>query len=343
MPEVAEVRLIADNLETFLKGKIISSLNLRNPEKTTNWAKRSAKGLSNFQVCLPLKVYDVHTKGKFCWLELEKGWKIGIQFGMSGNIRKDPTSEYLQVFNQNKSKKVTKDEYLKHCHLEIIYHIIGDANDMETLYYHDIRRFGSWTFYAENELDKFQSKLDKLGYDPLSVVNLNQNVIVNQFRKYNHKNICKVLMDQNAIFAGVGNYMKSESLYKAKIYPFANICHITDIALYNLYLAIVEIAQNAYKSGGATLYTFTGMNGDQTKFKETLQVYKKDMDPLGNKVNTIQDKKSPDKRSTFWVPEIQNIGIQSNSINITNTNTTNTTNTKNTTLIKIQKIKKIIT
>ena len=337
MPEVAEVRLIADNIKLFLKGKNIKYIELRDRSLTQNWAKRGAKGLEIIQKEFPLLVNEVKTKGKFCWIELENGWKIMIQFGMSGNVRKEPTDEYLKIFNANQKKPITKEEYLKHCHLKVTYYEKGtDENTIKTIYYHDIRRFGSWTFTKDSNL--FNKKLNKLGHDPLGEDQLQENEVIKRFRQHNYQNICKVLMNQEGPLAGVGNYLKSESIYQAKIYPLADIKNIPDNSLIDLYKTVREIAKAAYDAGGATLYTYTGMNGDQTEFKNTLKIYKRSKDPQGHKVHNISEKESPDRRSTFWVPEVQTIG-KVTPIQITPKKIIIHRKTPHPALIKITKIK----
>lgn len=300
MPEIAEVRLIADNISHFLNNNRIKWIELRDPSISENWAKRGAKGLDEIQKEFPLLVLDVKTKGKFCWIELEKDWKIMIQFGMSGNIRKEPTSEYLQIFNQYQRKEVTPEEYLKHCLLKITY------NEDDIIYYHDIRRFGTWVFTKDTNI--FNKKLNKLGHDPLQEIALENDDLINRFRKFNHKHICQVLLNQEGPLAGVGNYIRVETMYTAKIDPFALIKNIPDNDLINLYHQIRNISESAYKSGGASLYTYTGMNGDQSAFKDTLKIYKRTLDPFGNPVIHVSDKKVPGRRSLFWVPNVQVIG-----------------------------------
>lgn len=337
MPEVAEVRLIADNIRLFLKGKKINYIELRDPLTTSNWAKKGAKGLEHIQQEFPLLVEEVKTKGKFCWIELENNWKIMIQFGMSGNVRMEPTQEYLKIFNSNQKKPLSKEDYLKHCHLKITYYeeVAKGAMPTKTIYYHDIRRFGSWIFTKDPNL--FNKKLNKLGHDPLGEPELDDNDIIKRFRQHDYQNICKVLMDQEGPFSGVGNYVRIETMYSAKIYPFALIKDIPDNDLVNLYKEIRKIVESAYKSGGASLYTYTGMNGDQSQFKDTLKIYKRTVDPLNNQVIHVPDKQVPGSRSLFWVPNVQIIGKISipaqKKIMITR-------KTPNPSLIKIAKIKK---
>jgi formamidopyrimidine-DNA glycosylase len=321
MPEVAEVRLIADNLSSFLSGCYLTQLRVLNPSVVCKWVARCCPGIAEFNKLLdekgPLLILSVHTQGKFCWLNSADDISIGISFGMSGNIRPEPTDDFMKQYRW-KGKVITKEEYMKHCHIAFEFLSAAtaiDVNDsdsvsigkIKTIYYHDVRRFGRFDFfYSKAELQK---KLQKLGHDPLSEAPLDELVVLQKFRFYNHQNICRVLMEQE-MFAGVGNFIKSETLYEARISPYAMVKDIADEHLIALYNAIKNIAKEAYESGGAALYTFTGMNGDQSCFKDTLKVYghegKKDAN--GYVIQRIPDTLSPDRRSTFWVPEIQIIG-----------------------------------
>ena len=303
MPEIAEVRLISDGISSLLKGQKISSVKLVYPE--TNWSKKKVTGLSSFQDSLEkgsIVVDEVKTRGKFCWIELENDWKIMIQFGMSGNIRLEPTDSYLETFNQGKKQHLTREQYLKDCLLKIDYGVDS------TIYYHDIRRFGTIIFTRDDSV--FKAKLGKLGHDPLQDRLLTDREVVERFRRHNQKNISVVLMDQGAVFTGVGNYIRSEILYQSKVNPYASVCNISDRVLVDLYKAYINIARAAYDDGGASLYTFTGLNGDKSDYKYTLKVYGKKQDPLGNRVVYVGDKEAPAKRSLYWVPSIQTEGLE---------------------------------
>src|SRR3990172_3025002 len=311
MPEIAEVRLIADNISNFLKGHQITNIDLLHPDIIAKYSKKHIKGLPEFNKAMeitPTKVISVQTKGKFCWIEMENNWNIMIGFGMSGNVRVEPSTEYLQLYNKNihahGKKPVTKEDYLKHCHLKINYKI--SMNESGHFYYHDIRRFGSWHF--TNDPTILIKHLAKLGHDPLIEQSLTDIQVIELFRRFNHQNICKALMAQELI-AGIGSYICVETLYESQINPLALIQDIPDKYLAVLYKSIRNIAHTAYNSGGASLYTYTGMNGDQTDFKNTLKIYGKRHDPLGHIVCRITDKESPDRRSKCYVKEIQTIGF----------------------------------
>lgn len=298
MPEIGEVRIIADNVSHLLKDKYLTRI-----EVLTDGYKQT-KGLSALNATLPKLVTDVKTKGKFTWILLEDGNAVGYGLGMSGNVRIEPTPEYLARYNKKKGTTETAEQYLKHAHLRIRYASGADGSGKDHFYYHDVRRFGRWEYLTKADLAK---KLSELGSDILQET-LTDSQVISAFRLRNGSNICKVLMDQQTI-AGVGAYIKSEILYHAKIHPLAYIRDIPDASLIELYHEAKKIARNAYLSGGASLYTFTGMGGDKSDFKQELVVYGRDRDPLGNIVIRIPDDESPDKRTTHWVKEVQTIGV----------------------------------
>ena len=169
MPEIAEVRLIADNISHFLKGNRITQIEILHPELIPKYINKNIKGVEAFNLQLKEKiitVQEVKTRGKFCWLVLDDGWYVMVGFGMSGNIRPEPTDEYLKTFNENnkstnKNKKpVSRDEFLKHCHLKIHYfHAYENTN--KHIFYHDIRRFGSWNF--TNDVNVLNKKAEQIG------------------------------------------------------------------------------------------------------------------------------------------------------------------------------------
>ena len=294
MPEAAEVRIIADNLTNFLKVSTLTGIT------SLNDSFYSKKTHNLHLIGYPLKIINVHTNGKFCWIELETGGTIGIGFGMSGNIRPEPTEEYLSLYNKNRSKNhvpETPVTFLKHAMLRIEY--IDISGEKQNIYYHDIRRFGNWRYFGSySEMER--EKLSKLGADILSAT-VPPETVVRLFRKYNHKNVCQVLMDQR-VLSGPGNYIKSEILYECKVDPNCTVNSLSDDKLIELYRAANHIANAAYSSGGASLYTYTGMNGDQSDFKNTLKVYGRSTDPYGRKIEVIPENKSPDGRTTYWVP-----------------------------------------
>ena len=114
-------------------------------------------------------------------------------------------------------------------------------------------------------------------------------------------NICKAIMCQK-IISGVGNYLKSESLYRAKISPFKKISELTSEELHNLYQAIRVKIVGSFNEGGVSVRHFKDIEDKSGQYQFRLEVYNRDRDPLGNKVLRAV---TPDQRSTYYVPTIQ--------------------------------------
>lgn len=175
--------------------------------------------------------------------------------------------------------------------------------DKGDIYFNDIRHFGTFKISDQVGLNR---KLDTLGWDPL------QNPIMpadlpNKLReKCERKCIAEALLDQR-IFAGVGNYIRSEALYMSKIHPLHPIeggWRLSNEAIGTLCEQIVLIAQEAYTSGGATIATFKDMYGNTGKFFDKFKVYSRKTDPENRPIIKF---KAPDGRSVFFVKDAQKL------------------------------------
>lgn len=291
----------AANIRFLLENNYLTSVEIVNLA-----FEKKTKGFEQLNKDLPLKVTEVNCKGKFCYIALSNGSYIGIKFGMAGCVRLPPTQDQLD------NRKETYDQYMKHMMVAFQYTLAAaflsgtEPTEMNTglIYYNDYRRFGHVWYLTPRE---FQKQMSQLGPCILATEILSDAEVVKLFRKRNHTNICKVLMEQDTI-SGVGAYIKAEILYACKVHPLAAVKDLSDETLVALYHAARDVAHRAYVAGGASLYTYTGISGDRSDFKDELAVYGKSHDPLGNLVVRIPDSESPDKRATHWVPELQIIG-----------------------------------
>lgn len=272
MPEGPEVRVIADELTNLLKNVNLLSV------KILSGKYCEKKKISNFEelnIMLPLKILDIKTKGKMIYFLLEKNWFIFNTLGMSGT--------WSQL-------------YINHCHIQFEY--LKEDNNVSKIWFYDIRRFGNLYFSNDNLF--ISNKLNSIGPDMLSDPP-NLNDFKQLLKKKKNWNICKVLMDQ-AIISGIGNYIKSEVLYRSKISPYNKVSDLSDQQLSNLYKAILYIITTSYSYQGTTLSTYRHVKGTSGKFTNFLKVYNKK--ETEDKLN-VEKIKTPDGRSTFWVPEIQ--------------------------------------
>ena len=215
---------------------------------------------------------------------MEKSWYIYNTLGMTGqySTKKDKYCALEFNFQKNKNLKNT-DKVL---------------NIKKKLYFRDIRNFGTIKFI--NDLTEFNFELNKLGPDLLDN-DTTLIIFMDRIKKHKNKNITQVLMNQS-IFSGIGNYIKSESLYKAKISPHNIIDDISDERLKELFNNIKQTMNDSYTiqfSNDKSYYNFLSGKGD---FYKMLKVYRKDYDIDGN---IIISEKTLDGRTTHWVKSVQ--------------------------------------
>lgn len=271
MPEIAECRRYVDQLNKeygghdLLNVEIVGGRFLKDKYLETNLS------LLHF----PMKNVTMNSKGKFIyWKMTETSTDQTIYFfitlGMAASFGKK---------NKHSAVKFTFD------------------NDV--VYYNDVRHFGTINVsFGEKELLK---KLKSLGWDPLQNDSIPNELIPTLRSKKNYKTIAETLLDQK-IFAGVGNYIRSEALYRAGIHPNKVIYKLTDAELTSLCNHIIDIVDEAYQCGGATIATYSDLYGNVGTFFNQFKVYGKKQDPLGNKVLTLT---ADDGRTVHYVKEIQ--------------------------------------
>uniref|UniRef100_A0A6C0E7L1 Formamidopyrimidine-DNA glycosylase catalytic domain-containing protein n=1 Tax=viral metagenome TaxID=1070528 RepID=A0A6C0E7L1_9ZZZZ len=273
MPEGPEVTVIKDGLNTYLKGNMIISVSIPDGSK---FQKKSPDGFNEFKSALPLKVTEVKSKGKFIYFLFENNWILMCRLLMSGGW-------YL-----NKAPK--------HNHIELEYQ---SGSKSSSIWFVDSRHFG--TLKWSNKQTDLDAELNKLGPDLLNDT-VTEDQYLKKMKENSKKNIALVMMDQS-VFSGIGNYLKSEILYEAKVSPHAIINNIPDVKLKELFKISIDKINSSYKSGGASVRNYSDIKGKDGQYAFNFQVYQKKIDPLGNK---IKSEKTKDGRTTHWVPSLQN-------------------------------------
>ena len=220
----------------------------------------------------PYRIKNVFTKGKFLWIELSKNTFIYITFGMTGEFSFEESKNTRIQFTINNKK----------------------------LNFIDPRNFGTIEFSTNK--DKLQQKLNKLAPDVLRTI-MTDTDIVNMIYEFNqtrkNKNLVKVLMDQNSVVSGIGNYLCAEILYDAKLNPHRETTSLTQQELLTLAHSIRKISKYAYCDNNIKLYDF---HIDIPVKKFILNVYQQPYDKYGNKVIRDEIIKG---RIIHWVDEVQ--------------------------------------
>lgn len=206
---------------------------------------------------------------------------------------------------------------------KIIFHL-GD-----TLFISSCLMYGRWTFeqtenssmcmkFIKNDKEEYIFYEDPTKDSLFSIVNkdsknhrhilkdvgieymsndFNYKVFKKTVRNKNKIRICDFLLNQR-YFSGIGNYLKSEILYDAKINPFRKIEELSRDEIKILYESILSVMNEAYENGGLSFSSYRSPSGKIGKYK--CRVYMRQTDDFGNFVSMNRD-----GRVTYWVEEIQ--------------------------------------
>lgn len=265
MPEGPEVKRMALSLASRLDGEIVTEAVVLGGK----WIKTPPKNLNEFQKSLPAKVARVGVKGKTIHIHFWNGWTIWNTLGMSGGW---------------------KDTQTKHSHFLLT------TQGGRQIWFDDVRRFGN---IMPMRLEEWRVRERAIGPDMLA-----PQTSYDEFKgalAHRKTPICKALMDQKVI-AGVGNYIKAEALYRARISPHRICRDIPEESLQKLFEATRWIMAKSLQQGGATLSTYSDMDLTLGEFPFYFQVYMKRTCPLGHQV--VREL-TEDGRTTHWVPEVQ--------------------------------------
>lgn len=270
MPEAPEIKLSKDFLSHELSDKVIT---LAETYSQGRYRSVPPIGWKEFHDKLPVKINAINCKGKFIWWKftsIKDNSEIFMlnTYGMTGQwLTKGSTHPCISFTHEDGSKIV----------------------------FDDVRHFGTVKFGEKSLIDK---KLKQLGPD---IFQCDSKTFIQALQKKANKTLAEVLMNQRVI-AGVGNYIKAEALYKARLSPHTLVKDLNQERLQSLYQAVQEVITTAYQQGGATIRSFKNPDGSEGYATKNFQVYKKKKDPLGNDVISETTK---DKRTTWWVPILQ--------------------------------------
>ena len=255
MPEGPECRKYAESLAQRVSSRKILGVEVL----SGRYAKKTPGGLGSFKNTLPVPVLGAGCHGKFIYWILNDEYSIWSTLGMTGEWTTKKTDHSRVCF------------------------ILDDGD----VYFNDQRNFGTIKFVR----GKYQllEKLKSLGPDMLAETVDNARFI-NQLRMKQGWTIAKALMDQSVV-AGVGNYIKAESLWIARISPHRTVDEMSDAELASLRQAVQQVMQESYSKLNAT-----------PEYRRDFLVYNQKNDPDGHEVVREQ---TDDGRTTHWVPAVQ--------------------------------------
>ena len=307
MPEVIEVKTYADFIRDKILNKTIQDIEIQNGRYKNKGPFEHYKELRN---SLPLKIKSVESKGKFMYIELSNGMFLGFTLGLSGGWFFKPLNSKSLIHGLDFSSKYSlDDERLKEkyegyfqkalTHINVEFKTsVGDLLFYDTLSYGTIK-----VFKNEEELEK---KLNTLGVDIMD-----EDLTFELFEERIHlkKNLQKpignVLMDQKTI-SGVGNYLRSDSLWMAKISPFRKVKDIDEKELRDLYHDLRALIWGQYdKKEGIKMKLISKTDKLPQDYKRDFFAYQEEKDVFGKKVTKEQLYEGSQVRYVYWVKERQ--------------------------------------
>lgn len=273
MPEGVEVKISSELIRPLIINKVVS---MALPSGNGRYASSAPEGYADFHKSLftnIVHISDVQVKGKFMYWSFDHDWYLFNTFGMTGQWSPDKGKHPCFSFS---------------------------LEDGSSIHFNDPRHFGTIKFVQGRQ--KLLEKLNELGWDPLNhgMNDTWTNYVVGLCARKT-KTIGELLMDQS-IFAGVGNYIRAEALYLAKISPWRQANLMKKDEILSLCQALVDVMKESYAHQGATILTYKDAYGAEGRYSSCFKVYGQKKDPLGN---PIMKQTSPEGRSIHWCPAIQ--------------------------------------
>lgn len=217
MPEGPEIRRAADAIEKALGGHTIECLHFGIPS-LTEW-ERPLRGL---------ELRSVDTIGKHMLCHLSDGTRIYSHNQLYGRWWVVRRGEYPDTDRSLRLALHTAN------HSALLY----SASDIDVVRERDIAAF---------------PRLIGLGPDPLQPTLDAAGVVARMMEKrFRGRGFAGLLLDQ-AFLAGLGNYLRSEILFSARMDPRSRTLDCSEAGLRRLSRAAVAIPRRSYRTGGLTI------------------------------------------------------------------------------------------
>jgi len=340
MPEAIEILKFADILRANILGHKVTNINIIKGRYT----KKPFEGYNELIKSLPLVIDSINTKGKFTYITLSntskqnshdnpKSFYLFCTLGLSGGwtLKANKKSDFAKCDKCNYLEKedsiytypnmmeyITEDSQnewfqraLNHLNVEFI------TNTKVSFYFYDQLSFGTLKAVdAVKNKEILEKKLRELGPDLMQLdkdskdgkdsnIKTTFDTFRDQIRKKTneHKAIGNVIVNQK-IISGVGNYLRADALWMAKISPFRKVSEVSDKELEVLYWSLLSLMWGDYdykegKKQGYIKYKIPNA------YKRNFFVYKEEKDIDGNIVKKKELFEGSQKRFIYYVDSVQ--------------------------------------
>ena len=344
MPEAVEVRKFADIISKNVLGHKITQINIlkgRYKKKQFEGYNELVKELPltidaiNTKGKFTYMTLSNTTKNEFRNEDNEKTFYLFNTLGLSGGwtikgknkndfancgdkcnyMEQEIDSENYIFTYPNMMEYITEDiqnewfqRALNHLNVEFITNKKTKGNTFISFYFYDQLSFGTLKA-IENSTENngkllLEKKLRELGAD-LMDSNTSFDIIRDKIRKKvnESKAIGNVIVNQKLI-SGVGNYLRADALWMAKISPFRKVSEVSDKELETLYWSLLSLIWGDYdfkegKKKGLIKYKIP------FEYKKNFFVYRQDTDINNNPIAKKELFEGSQKRFIYWVKEVQ--------------------------------------
>jgi formamidopyrimidine-DNA glycosylase len=226
------------------------------------------------------------------WCYLKKDKKINLKnIDFSKNM-----DYYAEHISYDKIKSYLTNA-LNHLNVEF-------KTDKGSLYYYDTLSFG--TLKVIKTIEELHEKLEKIGPDIMDS-NTTFEVFKEKINKIKNlkKEIGIVLMDQK-IISGIGNYLRADILYLSKINPFRKVKNLTNLELKKIFNNSKLLTWGEYDIDEAKQLNIIKSNSKlPVDYNRLFFVYQEDTDIHGYTILKKELYEGNKKRFIFFVPQIQ--------------------------------------
>lgn len=305
MPEIVEVKMYTDFITNNIKNNKLLDINILKGRYKTHGPFEHYRKIIN---SLPLEIIEINTKGKFMYMKLKEDLYIGVSLGLMGGwfFRKKnktlvsgvPPEDITKLDHVNFTDQVS--DYIEraknHLNLEFVF-------ENGSLFYYDQLSFGSFIVYNKIEIEK---KLKKLGVDIMDV-STTLDLFIDKFKSKTNlkKQIGVVLLNQRVI-AGIGNYLRADLLWLCRISPFREIKDITLDEFELLFKNIRLLTWSVYDYKRAIkLKILDKKDKLPVNYKDEFLVYYRNKDIYGNEIKKERLYEGNQIRYIYWVPKLQ--------------------------------------
>lgn len=238
MPELPEVETARRIIEKHCVGRLVTKVISREcgggPRHGKFDDKIIAEGVKEVQLVAAIqgrKILAARRRGKQLWLELSgSGPAVLLHLGMSGSISIEGAERLVYVrFKQTDNQwppRFTK----------LLLHFKGGKQ----LAFADPRRFGKILLRKKPEE---HPPLSRLASDPVTDTLLLRDFALGLASS--KLSVKTLLLCQDRVVSGVGNWMADEMLFHAKIHPATLSCKLTEDQVKKLYSALLSVCKKA--------------------------------------------------------------------------------------------------